>query len=62
MHAMCNFYKNLYSSQNISDNEIDDYLQSVELENEMSDNDIKLCEEFPSSDECTEAVKNLKLN
>jgi hypothetical protein len=62
INAMCNFHENLYSSQNISDDEINEYLESVELENEISDDDIQFCEEFPSLEECTEAVQALKLN
>ena len=60
--AMCNFYTSLYSSDNIPDEFIDNYLASLELEKVINENDANSCEEFPSLAECTDAVTNLKTN
>lgn len=62
MGVMCDCYEKLYSSNKVSDNYIDEYLSSVEIDNVLSENDANFCEQFPSSEECTEAVMNLKLN
>ena len=60
--AMCNFYTSLYSTDNIPDEFIDNYLASLELEKVINENDANSCEEFPSLAECTDAVTNLKTN
>ena len=45
--AVCDFYTNYYSSDNILDEFIDNYLSSLELEEVLSENDANSCEEFP---------------
>lgn len=43
MGVMCDFYEKLYSSNKVSDNCIDEYLSSVEIYNELSENDANFC-------------------
>ena len=59
---MCNFYENLYTSKNINDNDIDNYLQSIDIEKTLNDEEKLFCDKFPSLEECTDAVMNLKPN
>lgn len=65
MGVMCDFYlkkKKKNSLNEVSDNCIDEYLSSVELDYVLGENESNFCEQFPSSEECTVAVMHLKLN
>ena len=57
---MCNFYENLYTSKYINDNDIDNYLQTIDNEKILNDEEKLFCDKFPSLEECTDAVMNLK--
>ena len=59
---MCEFYKNLYTSKQIQDDTIENYLNTTFLENTVPDEDKHKCDEFPTLDERTDAVKAMKLN
>ena len=59
---MCEFYKNLYTSKQIQDDTIENYLNTTYLENTVPDEDKHKCDKFPTLDECTDAVKAMKLN
>ena len=56
---MFNFYKTLYSSQNIQNSEIDNFLSKVDNPI-LSEDDKNMLEEFPTFQECTDAVNNMK--
>ena len=59
---MCTFYENLYSSKQVNDGDIDNYLSTLNVRNVLSEKDQELCDKFPSLEECEEAVKNMKSN
>ena len=54
-----NFYKTLYSSQNIDNTEIDNFLSKVDNPI-LSEDDKNVLEKFPTFQICTYAVKNMK--
>lgn len=58
---MCNFYEKLYNSNSIPDNEINSYLEDCEIKH-LTENDKKMCDSFPTLEECKDAVMNLKSN
>ena len=45
------FYENLFKSKNIKNDKITDYLKDVQLENILSEDDAKLCENYLSSEQ-----------
>ena len=60
---MCNFYEKLYS--NMEDNrycEMNEYLQNTKFENVLSNEDKNMLDQFPTLDECTCAVFDMKEN
>ena len=59
---MCKFYEDLYTSKSVDNNDIDSYLQSLHLENVLTQEEKTYCDSFPSIEECTAAVSNLKNN
>ena len=59
---MCKFYEHLYSSKSVKDDDIDNYLSSLNIDSVLSEKDKELCDAFPSLDECEDAVKNMKPN
>ena len=59
---MCEIYKNLYTSKQIHDEAIDNYLNATYLEYTVTNDDKYKCDEFPTLDECSDAVKAMKLN
>ena len=61
MGEMCSFYEKLYTSQNISDVDIDTYLADIDTP-KLSSVEKELCDAFPSLDECREAVFAMKVN
>ena len=42
------FYENLYTSKNINDNNIDNYLQTIDIEKTLNDEEKLFCDKFPS--------------
>ena len=59
---MCKFYENLYDSkQTTNSEELQDYIRESKP-SKLSNQDQKFCEYFPTIEECTEAVKNMKNN
>ena len=58
---MCNYYENLYTSKNINDHDIDNYLNQCDIP-KLSQIDKELCDFFPTLMECKEAVFNMKTN
>ena len=61
MGEMCSFYEKLYTSQNISDVDIDTYLADIDTP-KLSSVEKELCDAFPSLDECEESVFAMKVN
>ena len=59
---MCKFYEDLYTSKSVDNNDIDSYLQTLHLENVLTQEEKTYCDRFPSIEECTAAVSNLKRN
>ena len=59
LNAMCNFYSNLYTSNNIDDADIDSYLQRIETP--VLSEDLKnFCEQNPTKLEMKHAVLDMK--
>ena len=59
---MCKFYEELYTSKSVDDNDIDNYLYTLDLDNILSQAEKYFCDQFPSIEECGVAVNNLKCN
>ena len=62
LNALSSYYENLYSSNYIAINEIDQYLKNIKLINSVSDKDKEHCDRTPTIDELAEAVYSMKLN
>lgn len=62
LNQLCKFYENLYSSQGISDEKIDDYLRDIEINTKLSDEDKEFFDKAPTIQECSEAVLEMKNN
>ena len=58
---MCSFYEKLYTSKNINDVDIDNYISNIEIRS-LSPVDKEYCDEFPTLEECRDAVFNMKAN
>ena len=56
------FYQNLYTSSQIEDTEIDNYLSSLNTEKTLSDLEKDSCEGEITFDECKSAVSKMKIN
>ncbi len=54
------FYENLFSSKNISQNDIDNYLDQVNFENTLSDDQKDFCDEPITEKEVENVIKTLK--
>ena len=59
---MCNFYENLYTTQDIDNTDIDSYISSLENITCLSNEDKSFCDTFPTLEECEIAVKEMKTN
>lgn len=58
---MCYFYENLYDTKNVSDLDIENFLESNNnktLSTSAKDN----CDKFPTLDECKDTVMSIKSN
>ena len=58
---MCNFYEKLYDTQNISNSDIENYLQ-ITNSKRLTYNIKDKCDQFPILDECKETVMDIKHN
>ena len=56
------FYKDLYSSDNIDDTNINSYLNNTVFETTLSKDDADICDGQISLDEITKAIFNMKHN
>ena len=57
-----NFYKTLYESDNISENNIKQYLSKINNLNTLNEQEANILEGEISETECKDALKNMKLN
>lgn len=62
LNEICSFYDKLYESKHIDDNEIQNYLNEVNIEQKLDENGRLFCDEMFTLQECKEAVMNLKDN
>jgi len=56
------YYKQLYQSVSPSDDEINDYIRSIDIENALNDDEKLLCEGKVTFAECESTVKAMKRN
>ena len=56
------YYKNLFTSKNIPDKEINTYLNNINLQNTLSQEDASICEKDLTENECYVAVTQMKTN
>lgn len=56
------FYTNLYRTQNVEQNDIESYINSIPLEKTLSEDDRLICEGNITYHECTFAVNEMKSN
>lgn len=59
---IANFYKALYSSDNIPEQDVDEYFSSIPNTKTLNDNEKDFCEKDISLCELTESVRNIKNN
>ena len=62
MEILTNFYRDLYTSKNIKTENINDLLQSIDIEKKVSQNDKKNLDQAPSIQEVREAIDAIKEN
>jgi len=62
INEVVRFYTDLYSSSNVNDDIMDEYLDRTVIENSLSDSDISSCEGLLTNDECTETINRMKKN
>ena len=56
------FYTKLYTSTSVKDEDIDEYLDKVDLPHVLDENEKLKCEGLLSLSECQEVIKNMKMN
>ena len=56
------FYSNLFSTGNIEDNHINEYLNKIPFDKRLDDNDTQLCEKDITEEECLSVIKKMKLD
>ena len=56
------FYQDLYSSQNINDNDIDCYLEDISVQNILTETEKEKCEGKIITKECLNALNQMKRN
>jgi hypothetical protein len=61
MKCIHKFYSSLYTSKNVSDLEIEKYLNDINCE-KITQSEMEMCDELPKLDECKEAIKLMKNN
>ena len=64
LNELCLFYENLYKSKQTEENNtgIQDYIKQTELKSRLTENEKTYCDEFPTINECVEAIMNMKDN
>ena len=62
LNEQVKFYTNLYKSRHVSQVDIDRYLNTIKLENYLSDAQKSACEGSLSKDECTQVITRMKRN
>lgn len=48
LDQLCNFYENLYSSNDVPINDIDTYLDNINVSSVLSEKEKEMCENFPT--------------
>lgn len=56
------YYKNLYDSENISEESMNSHLKNIKMLNTLSEQEAKLLEGTIKEDECKNAIDSMKLN
>ena len=56
------YYKKLYSSKNVKEQDIDEYLREIQMEHILNENQANLCEGTLNIKECTDIVYRMKKN
>ena len=56
------FYEDLFSSQNIEDNKIDEYLSKINIPFKLSEDDKNICEGNITEEQCWEVIKKMQKN
>ena len=62
LQEMVRFYTDLYSSKDIEESLMDEYLEKTNMESVLNEKEIALCEGPLSIDECTETISKMKKN
>ncbi len=62
MNEIVSFYNNLYTSNNIPEKEVDEYLNNINLPNILGESDKKLCDEELTITEIENAILVIKNN
>ena len=62
MSMLSDFYKTLYKSKNIEDENIETYLDSVQLDNILTNEQREILEKEPTMEEIRRAIKQIKEN
>jgi len=62
LQEIVEFYTDLYSSKNIQESLMDEYLDKTNMENVLDEREIAICEGPLSIDECTETISKMKKN
>ena len=60
--ALCNFYEQLYTSQNPDQGEISKYISNTNISSKLTEHEKQICEDIPTLKECEEAIKSMKNN
>ena len=56
------FYKDLYSSKQVSDEDINEFTDSITLEHALTNEEQEICEGHVTIEECDKAISKMKLN
>lgn len=62
LNQLCLFYENLYSSQKIAFERINNYLRDIKMQTKPTDDEKDFFDKFPTLKECSEAVFEMKNN
>ena len=60
LDTLIKFYKKLYSSNNIDDDKVQEYLINIKCE-KITNNEKKMCDELPTLEEYKLAIENMKI-
>ena len=62
LREVTSFWENIYKSQEVNDQDIEEYLADISLERVLADKEQLICEGLLTIEECSEALKNMKSN